>query len=131
MSRVENLPTEVSNNPKISALSKAGITREKTFLSLYEHLTAVVHETVYDEKGNPSTVEVPNYPVQEKAQEKILRITGDIKPTEVSAPMLVRIGATPEEVKALIDMAIDVREQLASLSVSGRQTGEVIDVTEG
>jgi len=116
---------------KDKALASSGITLDKTFASLYEHLTAMVEEVSYDNTGRATVKMVNNWPVQEKAQEKILRVTGAIKADPAPMSVVVKIEATAQEVKELVAMAMDVKGQLSSLRVSGRQTGEVIDVKAG
>lgn len=96
--------------------------------SLAEHLVATVHTTVYDDMGRASSVEVPNYPVQEKAQEKLIRVMELVKPEVGPVAVNINIGMSASEVKMLMEMAADVKSQLDSLRGSGKQTGEVIDV---
>lgn len=129
MELTPSVETKQSPKDKKSvALQKAGVTTEKVISSLSEHLVATVHTTVYDDMGRASSVEVPNYPVQEKAQEKLIRVMELVKPEVGPVAVNINIGMSASEVKMLMEMASDVKSQLDSLRGSGKQTGEVIDV---
>ncbi len=107
------------------ALTNAKIDRKLLYNSLYDHLTAVVEKKVFID-GEEKTVTEPNYPVQEKAQEKLLRVTGDIKPDaqSTSGNTLV-INVSKEDVVGLLNMVTAVNRELESLKSNGRQTGFV------
>lgn len=130
MELIPSLETELPLKDKKSlALQKAGLTTDKVAASLASHLEATLQTTVYDDMGRASTLEVPNYPVQEKAQEKLIRVMELVKPETSSSPTVVNIGVTSEDIKKLIQTALEVKEQVSRLRIDGRQTGEVIDVS--
>lgn len=125
-----DIATQASISKKDLALETAGITRKLTYTTLKEHLTATITERSMDENGDEIIREVPNYSVQEKAIEKILRITGDIKPDNsvTQTGVQINIGGKPEEVSILLEMLQGVKRELSELKTSGKQTGEIIDV---
>lgn len=78
---VETDVTLQKESKKEIALKNAKITRAKAYESLYEHLTATEKKSVgYNAMtGEEVFKEVPLWSVQEKAQEKIFKILGDIR----------------------------------------------------
>ena len=131
---MELTPTSITSeslSKKESALLKAGITDEKVMKSLHEHLVAggVRRDWVLWEEGDARTNDLPgrwvetfepNYQVQEKAQEKIIRIKGWSKEVEGTSLVVNNISITSEEFKRLLEEDRKVKR-------SG-QTGEIIDV---
>ena len=125
---MELISQDSPTNKKELSLQKAGLTTDKLMSSLATHLTAVETKVGYDETGRPVETEVPLWAVQEKAQEKLIRIKELVKPDVGPVSVQVNIGVNAIELRELLGFLADVKMQLASLRGSGRQTGEVIDV---
>lgn len=118
----KSLPVEVR---KEIALSRAGATREVAYKAIVEGLNS--ETMVLDKFGNEHYT--PDTTSRLRAAEMISKLNGDLKNDGATTQVSINIGATPDEIKALIDMADDVKRQVASLRTSGRQTGDIIDAT--
>ena len=114
------LPTD----KKSSALIKTGATREKAYSTMVEALGA--ESVQLDKFGDEHTS--PDYQARLKAAELISKLHGDMKETSIGSLTVNNvISISPEELRVFTDMVRSVRDELATLTTSGRQTGEVID----
>lgn len=112
---------------KEAALVKAGATREAAYRAYVEGLTATTVK--YDRDGD-CIGEHPDYATRIKAADSISRLNGDLKETPLVDNRVVNISGVSEEViNKLMGIVKDVDSQLKELRGSGRQTGEIIDVT--
>lgn len=110
---------------KDQAMEKAGATREVAYRAYVEATKAeLVH---YDRYGDEVGRE-PDHPTRIKAADSISRLNGDMKDQLVAQPTSLTINITSSELKTLMEMASDVKNQLSSLRTDGHQTGEIIDV---
>lgn len=112
----------VKEDSKSIAMQKSGITRKLTYDTLYRHLTKKQKVTIIDgQTGNSITVEEDDVKSQELALDKVLRITGDIKPDgTVTVYNNKSINITTEEFKKILEADRKIRPP--------GQTGEIIDV---
>lgn len=112
--------------PKEQRMEKAGATREAAYKVLVDGLTA---ETMTLDKFGGEHL-APDNPSRLRASEMILKMRGDIRPDTMVDNRTVNInGINNEAVESLLHMVKDVAEQLVSLRTSGRQTGEIIDIS--
>jgi hypothetical protein len=58
----------------------------------------------------------------------LLKMTGDIKPENYTENKIVNISISNDKFDTMVKWVKDMTAQLASLKVSGQQTGEIIDV---
>lgn len=107
------------------ALNNSGATREAAYRAYADALSATTIK--YDRDGESMGAH-PDYQTRIKAADSISRLNGDMKADGSVTVQTINISVGKEEIKALLNMASDVREQLSQLKVSGKQTGEVIDV---
>lgn len=122
----ENQLLTVPVSKKELALSKAGATREIAYNTMVSALTA--ESMTVDKFGDEHMT--PDHSSRLKAAELISRLNGDLKTETTIDNRTVNInGINAEAVTSLLHMVKDVAEQLASLRSSGRQTGEIIDVS--
>ena len=121
---MELIPTSVEKvvlSKKDAALIKAGITDEVVMSSLAEHLGACEVRRDWDsEKKEWIETKVPMWQVQEKAQEKVVRIKGWAKEESGSSVVVKNINISAEEFRRLLDEDRKVKR--------GGQTGEIVDV---
>lgn len=78
----EAIPVEDKVNNQSSkelAMSKAGVTRRRTYEVICELLSAVKTEVGYDEKGRPVSTEVPDLDKRKMGAELALKAFGDLK----------------------------------------------------
>lgn len=110
---------------KLAILESAGATREAGAKVIAEAMVAT--KMTLDKYGEEH-IEA-DHAMRLRAEELRARETGDIK-AEASAAnnTQINIFASGDEIKALLEMAKDVKGQLAELRTSGRQTGKVIDI---
>lgn len=107
------------------ALQKAGATREVAYAVMVKGLTA--KKMTVDKFGEEHWEEDTTN--QLKASEMVSRLNGDLRNETTSVGTVVNISVDATAVQGLMAMVSDVSAQLASLRESGRQTGEIIDVT--
>lgn len=107
------------------ALSKAGATREVAYQTMVSALGA---ETMIVDKFGYKHL-TADHSSRLKAAELISRLNGDLKTDAVTSSAVVNINVSAESATSLLHMVKDVALQLSSLRGSGRQTGEIIDIT--
>lgn len=107
------------------ALEKAGATREAAYKAVVNGLTA--RKMTVDKFGEEHYEEDTTN--QLRAAEIISKLNGDIKNETVIDNRQVHISVGKEDIKPLLEIVANVNAQLAALKASGRQTGEIIDIT--
>lgn len=126
MESISIIPAEQLSK-KEKALEKAGATRELAYRTYVEGCNATI--TKYDRDGD-CIGEQPDYATRIKAADSISRLNGDLKDAPlVDARTVTVSGLDTSAIAGLLHMVNDVAEQLASLRQSGRQTGEIIDIS--
>lgn len=120
---MDNLST---TDKKESAMIAAGATREAAYGAVVRGLTA--KKLILDKMGDEHYEEDTTN--QLRSAEIISRMNGDLRPETVVDNRVVNISGVPNDVvSGLLHMVKDVADQLRSLRVSGRQTGEIIEIT--
>lgn len=109
---------------KVEVMNKVGATRANSWHVVAKALWA---DKMTVDKNGEEHIEA-DHAIRLRAAELIARANGDIKPDGAISVTNNTINIGNEGIKKLIDMANDVKEQIASLKGSGRQTGEIIDV---
>lgn len=118
---------DIDEESKLTAMAKSGATREAAYNALVRGLTSkkMTIDKFGDEHFEDDTAS------QIRSAEIISRMNGDMKADIAIDNRRVNInmvGINKEMVEGLMAMALDVKEQLAQLRVSGQQTGEIIDI---
>ncbi len=113
--------------PKEIRMEKAGATREAAYKAVVDGLSAEV--MTLDKYGAEHTA--PDNSTRIRSAEMILKMRGDIKPeNSVDARVYnTQINITPEELKVFSGIVNSMKEEIKNLRGSGRQTGEIIDVS--
>lgn len=118
-------PIETILTRKEKAMEEAGIGRADKYAALARGLKA--RKSVPLKDG--SVLEEDDIPTQIRAVDIINSMDGDRKADIGTSVGAVNITINnSEEIRELLRMADDVRGQLSQLKMSGKQTGEVIDV---
>lgn len=116
----------VQTDKKTLAMQSAGATREAAYKAIVAGLTS--KKMTIDKFGDEHFEEDTTN--QLRSAEIISRMNGDLKPESVVDNRVVNISGVPTEaVTGLLHMVKDVADQLKALRGSGRQTGEIIDIT--
>lgn len=114
-----------TQDSKENSMIKAGATREESYKAIVRGLTC--KKMTVDKFGEEHYEDDTTN--QLRSAEIISRMNGDLRPETMVDNRVVNISGIPSEaIVSLVDMVKDVSQQLASLRVSGRQTGEIIDV---
>ena len=122
---IVKVETEVQT-PKEKKMAVAGLTREASYRNLEELTRAEV--MTLDKFGGEHLA--ADNPTRLRANEIILKMTGDISPEKVIDNRVINISGIPTDVvNSMLHMVKDVAMQLSALRTSGQQTGEIIDVT--
>ncbi len=128
LSPKENKMNETNSVEVLSAKEKkmveAGLTREKSYRKIVDMMEAKT--MVLDKFGGEHYSE--DNPTQLRAAEMHLKMTGDIKPENFTENKIVNISISNDKFNTMVNWVKDMTAQLASLKVSGQQTGEIIDI---
>ena len=121
-----NMPEELMS-PKELRMEKAGLTRETAYKKIVEMQSAQV--MTLDKFGGEHFA--PDNTTQLRATEMVLKMRGDIKPDNMVDARVynTQVSITPSELEAFTGIVTSMRDEIRNLKGSGRQTGEVIDVT--
>lgn len=110
---------------KSLAMANAGATREAAYKAVVAGLTA--QKMTVDKFGEEHyEADTTN---QLRAAEIISKLNGDIKNDTVIDNRQVHISVGKADLEPLLAIVENVNKQLSSLRSSGRQTGEIIDIT--
>jgi len=120
---MDNSPAEIIST-KEQKMASVGLTREKAYSKLVEMHSA--QTMTLDKFGGEHFA--PDNSTQLRAAEMLLKMTGDIKPENYTENKIVNISISNDKFDTMVKWVKDMTAQLASLKVSGQQTGEIIDV---
>ena len=127
MPMVELIPTEASgvSTKKEKALVEAGATREIAYKTMVSALEA--ESMTVDKFGDEHMT--PDHSTRIRAAELISKLNGDLKDAPTVDNRVVNITITPSDLETFTSIVAGVKEEIRGLRDSGRQTGEIIDVT--
>ena len=119
-------PFESNLSKKEISLLEAGATRKRAYDAMVSALDA--QSMSIDKYGEEHFTD--DHATRLRAAELISKLHGDLKENEVDNRVVnIAMQISPDELKVFMEMVSDVQKQLADLASSGKQTGEVIDVT--
>lgn len=116
---------KVALKDKNTAMAEAGATREAAYKAVVAGLTA--KKMTVDKFGDEHFEEDTTN--QLRAAEIISKLNGDIKTDITVDNRQVHVSVGKADLAPLLEIVANVNAQLESLKRSGRQTGEIIDVT--
>lgn len=120
------LPVQALVDTKDTALAKAGATRKVAYETMVAGLRAKT--MTLDKFGQEHFSD--DHTSRLRAAELISKLNGDLKTETTVDNRVVNISGVSEDVvRGLIQVVDDVGKQLTALRTSGKQTGEIIDVT--
>lgn len=122
---MQELQYEENISKKDMALKIAGATRELAYNKIVE-MTKAQNMTL-DKFGGEHFSE--DNTTQLRASEMILKLNGDLKDNVVDNRVYNNtVNISSAELKVFTDIVAGMRDEIKNLRVSGRQTGEIIDV---
>lgn len=125
---MQELSVEDNLSKKDIALKTAGATRELAYNKIVE-MTKAQNMTL-DKFGGEHFSE--DNTTQLRASEMILKLNGDLKENVVDNRVYNNtVNVSAAELKSFTEIVSAMRDEIKNLRVSGRQTGEVIDLVAG